>query len=116
MKYIVLLLCLFFFTQTTFAQKASKNQVAVIKTAIYCDHCSQCETCGKNFQANMYKIKGVKMFELDDKKMTFTVYYNSQKTDLETIKTAISKMGYDADDVKADLVAYENLDNCCKKE
>jgi hypothetical protein len=55
------------------------------------------------------------MYELNAEDMTITVYYNTKKTDLETIKTAISKLGYDADEVKADAVAYENLDNCCKK-
>ena len=55
------------------------------------------------------------MYELDEKSMTITVYYNGEKTSLETIKTAISKMGYDADDVKADNEAYGKLDDCCKK-
>jgi hypothetical protein len=48
--------------------------------------------------------------------MTITVYYNGKKTDLQAIKTAISNLGYDADDVKANLEAYANLDGCCKKE
>jgi copper chaperone CopZ len=63
----------------------------------------------------MHKIKGLKMYELDEKKMTITVYYNTQKTNLQTIKKAISQLGYDADDVKADVSAYEKLDGCCKK-
>lgn len=115
LKTVVVLLLTLFLTQISVAQKG-KNEKAVIKTAIYCDHCQQCETCGKNFQANMLKIKGVKMYELDDKNMTITVYYNGKKTDLQTIKTAISNLGYDADDVKANLEAYGNLDGCCKKE
>ena len=106
---------LLFCVETSFAQNARKNEKAVIKTTIYCDHCKQCETCGQNFQTNMLKIKGVKMYELDEKKMTITVYYNAQKTDLATIKTAISKLGYDADDIKADTASYEKLDGCCKK-
>lgn len=115
MKYLLFFLCVFFNLQTSNAQKKSTNQKAVIKTTIYCDHCNQCETCGQNFQSNVYKIKGVKMYELNAEDMTITVYYNTKKTNLETIKTAISKLGYDADEVKADAVAYENLDNCCKK-
>ncbi|WP_284652961.1 heavy-metal-associated domain-containing protein [Flavobacterium terrisoli] len=112
------LLILFFtlFTCSLSAQEAKKNQKAVIKTTLYCNHCKVCETCGKNFQTNLLKIKGVKMYEHDDKEMTITVYYNAQKTDLQTIKVAISKMGYDADEVKADVAAYEQLDGCCKKE
>jgi periplasmic mercuric ion binding protein len=115
MKYLILLFGLFFFSQTSLAQ-AKKNEKAVIKTTIYCDHCNECETCGQNFNSNIYKIKGFKMYELDAENKTITVYYNSKKTDLQTIKIAISKLGYDADDVKADAIAYQNLDDCCKKE
>ncbi|NMH26592.1 heavy-metal-associated domain-containing protein [Flavobacterium silvaticum] len=95
--------------------QTAKNAKAVIQTTIFCDHCKQCETCGKNFQDKLLAIKGVRMYELDEKKMTLTVYYNSQKTNLENIKKVISDLGYDADDVKANPIAYENLDGCCKK-
>jgi mercuric ion binding protein len=47
--------------------------------------------------------------------MTITVIYNPNRVDLQTIKTAISKLGYDADEIKADPIAYEKLDGCCKK-
>ncbi len=100
---------------TVSAQQKSKNQKAVIQTILNCNHCKVCETCGKNFQANILKIKGVKMYELDEEKMTITVIFNPQKTNLDIIRTAISKMGYVADDIKADESAYERLDNCCKK-
>jgi len=110
---LILLFSLFAFSAS--AQQNKKNQKAVIRTALYCDHCKECETCGKNFQANLYKIRGLKMFELDEKAMTITVYYNAEKTDLQSIKTAISKLGYDADEIKADVSAYEKLDGCCKK-
>ena len=116
LKSVVIILMTLFFAQISTAQNGTKNDKAIIKTAIYCDHCKQCETCGKNFQANMLKIKGVKMYELDTEKMTITVYYNGKKTNLQNIKNAISNLGYDADDVKADVTSYENLDGCCKKE
>ncbi len=92
-----------------------KVEKAVIKTTIYCDHCSACETCGKNLNSELLKVKGVKMYELDEKKMTITVFYNSRQTDVPTIRTAISKLGYDADEIKADIAGYEKLDGCCKK-
>lgn len=114
MKLFIAILFTVFSIAFSFAQDTKPGK-AIIKTNIYCDHCKVCETCGKNFQSKMLKIKGVKMYELDEKAMTITVYYNSKKTNLETIKTAISNMGFDADDIKADAVAYENLDDCCKK-
>lgn len=115
MRKQTLLLFTLFITLTSFAQNGKKNEKAIIKTNIYCDHCKECETCGLNFKGNMLKIKGVKMYELDAEKMTITVYYNGKKTNLENIKTSISKLGYDADEVLADATAYGNLDGCCKK-
>ena len=112
LKSIVLVASLFFFSNFVSAQKTT--QKVVIKTFLHCDHCKECETCGQKFDKEMLKIKGVKMYELDDKTMTFKIYYNSKKTNLQTIKEAISKMGYDADEVKADPEAYESLDGCCK--
>lgn len=55
------------------------------------------------------------MVMLDEKAMTIKVVYNTKKTNVDNIRQAISKLGYDADDVKADIVAYEGLDDCCKK-
>lgn len=114
MKNIILFLLFSLFSYSVSAQK-SKNEKAVIQTTITCDHCKACETCGKSFQDNLYKIPGVKMYELDEEKMTLTVYYNGKKTSLNEIKVAITKLGYDADELKADAVAYEKLDECCKK-
>lgn len=113
----------FFFTLFTimvsvsgFAQKQKTVETITIKTVIYCDHCKACETCGPKFEKTLLKEKGVQMVTLDEKAMTIKVVYNTKKTNLNTIKEAISKLGYDADDVKADAVAYEGLDGCCKKE
>ncbi|WP_310557309.1 heavy-metal-associated domain-containing protein [Flavobacterium sp.] len=112
LKSIFFLAILFFVTNTLYAQK--KNQKAVIKTTLNCDHCKECETCGLKFKTEILKIKGVKMYELDDKAMTFTVYYNAKKANLQAIKEAISKLGYDADDVKATSEGIATLDGCCK--
>ena len=54
------------------------------------------------------------MITLNEKEATIDVIYNSKKTDLSTIKTAISKLGYAADEVPADPQGYELLDGCCK--
>lgn len=61
------------------------------------------------------KEAGERMYELDEKDQTIAVYYNPKKTDLQTIKTNIAQFGFDADDLKADPIAYEKLDECCKK-
>lgn len=112
LKLILFIALVVFASNTATAQKT--NQKAVIKTTLNCDHCKECETCGLKFKTEMLKIKGIKMYELDDKAMTFTVYYNAKKTNLQTIREAISKLGYDADDVKATSDGIASLDGCCK--
>lgn len=103
------------FSNAALAQKQKTVETATIKTTIYCDHCKVCETCGPKFEKTLLREKGVQMVTLDEKAMTIKVVYNTKKTNLDDIRQAISKLGYDADDVKADAVAYEGLDGCCKK-
>ncbi|MDC7217721.1 MAG: heavy metal-associated domain-containing protein [Spirochaetales bacterium] len=112
---LMLIVSAFFFATGVNAQEKKTIQTATIKTAIYCDHCKVCETCGPKFNQTLLKEKGVQMVVLDETAMTIKVTYNTKKTDLGKIRQAISKLGYDADEVKADAVAYEGLDGCCKK-
>jgi mercuric ion binding protein len=114
MKTIFTFLLVLFLANTAFSQKLKTNQKAVIKTVLNCDHCKECETCGLKFKTEMLKINGIKMYELDENASTFTVYYNEKKTDLQTIKNGISKLGYDADEVKATSEGLASLDGCCK--
>ena len=100
---------------SAFSQKQKTVETAIIKTNIYCDHCAKCETCGEKFQKVLLREKGIQMVTVDEKEMTIEVVYNTKKTDLTKVRTAIAKLGYDADDIKADVAAYEGLDNCCKK-
>jgi mercuric ion binding protein len=114
-KFLVIAFTAFLFSNNLSAQEQKTIQTATIKTAIYCDHCKNCETCGDKFNRTLLKEKGVQMVVLDEKDMTIKVTYNSKKTDLPKIKQAIGKLGYDADEVKAEAVAYVGLDDCCKK-
>jgi hypothetical protein len=43
------------------------------------------------------------------------VKYQTDRTDIEQIKTAIANLGYDADDVTANEEAYKKLPKTCKK-
>ncbi|ESU22288.1 hypothetical protein FEDK69T_22710 [Flavobacterium enshiense DK69] len=101
-------------SNTALAQQSKKTQKAVIKTTITCDHCKECETCGQLFQKTLIKEKGIQMVTLNVEEMTIEVIFNSKKTDLAAIKRAISNLGYDADDIKANPEGYEKLDGCCK--
>lgn len=113
-KAIAVVTIVMFSINMSLAQEKKSNGKAVIKTVINCDHCKECPTCGGKFKTEMLKITGIKMYELDDKAKTFTVYYNPKKTTLQEIKVGISKLGYDADDVKATPEGIASLDGCCK--
>jgi periplasmic mercuric ion binding protein len=75
-----------------------------------------CEMCKETLEKAMAYEKGVKESSLDVDSKVLTVTYNPNKTSPEKIKLAITKAGYDADEMPADVRAYDNLDACCKKD
>ena len=107
----VMIAALMILGQSIYAQvkKADKFSEIKIKTS------SQCGMCKETIEKAMAFEKGVKTSDLDVKTKILTVTYNPAKTSPEKIKLAVSKAGYDADDVKADQKAYDKLSPCCKK-
>jgi len=110
----ILIPCVLFLFLSAPAIAEGPKKVTV-KTNIYCDHCTACETCGFLFLNTLAFENGIKKVELNEKEMLVTISYNPKKISPEKIRTAISKLGYDADDIPADKAAYEKLDGCCKK-
>lgn len=76
---------------------------------------AQCGDCKERIEKNMSFEKGVKYVNLDLETKKVTIKYRADKTTEEKLKTAISKIGYDADDVEADPKAYAKLPACCQK-
>lgn len=74
-----------------------------------------CEACKKRIESNMVFEKGVKKVSLDDKTKVLAVTYDSKKNSPEKIKKAVTKIGYDADEMPAEQKAYDKLPKCCKK-
>ncbi|MEA3443140.1 MAG: heavy metal-associated domain-containing protein [Bacteroidota bacterium] len=91
------------------AQKSKKWKEATIKVS------SQCGMCKDRIEKHLAFEKGVKKSVVDLQKDVVTVTYHSRKTSVEKIRKSLSKLGYDADDVKADKKAYDKLPGCCKK-
>jgi periplasmic mercuric ion binding protein len=95
---------------TLMAQEVKKSSEEVkIKTSAVCGMCKD------RIETGLSSEKGVKSVSLDTDTKIVTVGYDPEKTNPDKIRTAISKIGYDADNVKADAVAYEKLPGCCKK-
>ena len=74
----------------------------------------QCGMCQKNIEMGLKKIKGVSGSNVDLSSKVTTVLYYKEKTDVASIEKAISGIGYQANTVAADPVAYEALPACCK--
>jgi len=91
-------------------EKKSKTETVEIKSSVVCGMCED------RIKKDLAFEKGVKAIEVDLKAQTVTVTFNPKKTDKEKIKIAITKIGYDADELIAEDKAYEKLPACCKKD
>ncbi len=107
MKYILaFILCAFLGANIALAQKQS----ILIKTS------AQCSMCKERLEKSLSKIKGVEKATLNIDTKELSVAYNAQKTNDAKIRTAVSNIGYDADDVNRNAKAHDALPACCKSE
>jgi copper chaperone CopZ len=91
-------------------KKENNIETITIKTSAVCDMCKE------TLEKAMAYERGVKTSSLDVATKVLTVTFDSKKTTPEKIRMAVTKAGYDADDMKADARAYDNLNACCKKD
>lgn len=88
----------------------AQNDTIRIKTS------SICEQCKERIENDLSFEKGVKSSNLDLKTKVVTVVYNPKKTDAQKIREAITRIGYDADTLKANEKSYRKLPECCKHD
>ena len=101
------------FTSVTFtakSQEQKKEETITIKTSAVCSMCKE------RIEQGMAYEKGIRDVTLDLETKMATIRYNPLKTSPEEIRKAISKLGYDADEIPADEKAYNKLPACCKKD
>jgi len=89
-------------------KKKSSEEVKIQTSAV-------CGMCKDRIEHDLAFEKGIKSVSLDNETKIVTVGYSPKKTNPDNIRLAISKIGYDADNVPADPIAYEKLPMCCKK-
>ena len=75
-----------------------------------------CQKCQELIMSNAPFWKGVKDCRYDMKTSKVRVVYDPTTTTPHRIRQAISKLGYDADDVKADAEARAKLPESCRTE
>jgi periplasmic mercuric ion binding protein len=109
MKNLMILIALLIATAAQ-AQEKKKVETLVIKTN------AVCEMCEKTIEGNLIYEKGVKTVDLDLETTTVKVEYDPKKTSPEKIKTALTKLGYYADEMPGDEKAFRDLPACCQKE
>lgn len=91
-------------------EKSKKTESVEIKSSVMCGMCEA------KIKKELAFEKGVKSVDVNLKTKVITVEYNINKTDKEKIKKAITKIGYDADELLADEKSYNKLPACCKKD
>lgn len=89
--------------------QTKKSDTLTVKSSVVCGMCKDRIEQGMAFE------KGVKNILVNLDKKEVMLVYNPSKTNPADLKKKISALGYDADEVQADKVAYEKLPSCCKK-
>ena len=107
---IKFLFLLMFFTAgfTQAQEKEQKFQTVVIQTS------AECGDCKDRIEEALNYTKGVVFAELDLETKKVTVKFATKKISLQQVKDAISAIGYDADEVKAESKAQLSLPKCCQ--
>ncbi len=108
-KTLALAIMVLLINQSTFAQETKKvDEIKILTSAV-------CGMCKDRIEQNIAFEKGVMDVVLDLDTKIATIKYKTSKTNPDNLRLALSKLGYDADNVVADLLAYEKLPPCCKK-
>ena len=108
-KTLALAIMVLLINQSTFAQETKKvDEIKILTSAV-------CGMCKDRIEQNIAFEKGVIDVVLDLDTKIATIKYKTNKTNPDNLRLALSKLGYDADSVAADKVAYEELPPCCKK-
>jgi len=103
-KLIIVLLC-----SLTVNAWAQKETVKILTSAPCIGMC-----CKDRIEQEMQFTKGVRAVDLDIESGILTVTFKTKKTDTDKLRKAVSLIGYNADDVKANRKAHDKLPSCCQ--
>ena len=95
---------------TTLGLSAQSTQNVTIQTN------GKCGRCAKVMQTAVPNFEGVQACTYDMATAKLTVSYDPKQTTADAIRKGVSKLGYDADNVKADAEARAKLPACCRGE
>ena len=75
---------------------------------------AQCGMCKQTIEKAVNSLDGIETAELDVTSKKLRVKYDMSKISLDAIRQKVASVGYQADDVKANQKAYNNLPPCCQ--
>lgn len=76
---------------------------------------ARCGMCKQRLESQLIFEKGIKKAELDLTTKVLTIWYAAGKTTPAALRTAVNRIGYDADTTTADPAAHAALPACCQK-
>lgn len=74
-----------------------------------------CEKCANTIGNALKNEDGVKSININIEIRKAIVSFHHLKTSISKLEKAINKAGYDANDKKADEIAFSKLPYCCKQ-
>jgi periplasmic mercuric ion binding protein len=89
---------------------AQKETVNILTSA----PCVGMLCCKEKIEEKMQFTRGVTAVDLEIETGILTVTFKTKKTDADKLRKVISSIGYNADDVKANEQAHDNLPSCCQ--
>ena len=75
---------------------------------------AQCGMCVARIDKALNGVDGILKYKVELKSYKVKVKYNSDKISLQSIEQLISKAGYQANNIPADVDAYNKLAMCCR--
>ncbi len=107
-KLILLSIILFIGCSMQSNRSGETNSVAISLPTM------QCSMCVTNIENALNEVEGIVKVRVKLRKLNATVEYNGEIINTQEIEQIISKAGYQANDIKADLEAYQKLAMCCQ--
>lgn len=113
-KTFISLLFLFGIHQNILGQNKATHlkQKAITFVSIHTSAC--CEHCKDRLEFELIYTKGIVDADFDEKSEQIKIKYKSKKITEEKVRSLISSLGYDADDLKADILSFSKLETYCK--
>lgn len=102
-----------FFIAIAFMVLSFNNQPKAVEEVVL-QTSAECGQCKERVEEKLNYTKGIVFADLNFKTQALTVKFKPSKITLEEIKSIVSKMGYDIDNVKADPKAQGELPQCCQ--